>query len=448
MTNWRWKIQAVDLNQTLPDLIADPQYDGVFATFWWKSIPLGYQEIAVDRLPMPASQLANLAVQTITPIIGDRLLHHGFKAPLPKASVVSVTLDLPPDFAALQSLAQPLAQLEQQWQTQLTIAQEPVSVLICTRDRPEQLAQCLRSLQQLSPAPNEILVIDNAPSSDTTYLLMAQFPTVRYVLEPRPGLSVARNTGIHHANSEIIVFTDDDVEVHPDWLTRLRLGFCDPQVMVVTGLMLPAELETEAQISFHRGATGFNWECRSLVFDPAYFAAMQPYGVPVWYIGAGASMALRRKAVKMVGGFDERLGAGASGCSEDSEFWYRVLAAGYSCRYEPTAVIYHYHRREMSELKHQMYAYMRGHVAALLIQAFQHRHWGNLFRLGVILPDYFARLLVRGLISGFHGRYQTIFVEILGCISGLAFFSRNAMTPAFTPPKNRFSSKLTTDHHD
>ena len=448
MTNWRWKIQSVDLNQTLPALASDPEYDGIFVTFWWRSIPLGYQEIAADRLPMPASQLANLAVQTITPIVGDRLLHHGFKAALPGVSVVPVEPDLPPDFAALQSLAQPLMQLEQQWQAQVAIAQEPVSVVICTRDRPEQLAQCLRSLQQLSPTPNEILVIDNAPSSDATRFLMAQFPSVRYVLEPRPGLSVARNTGIHHANSEIIVFTDDDVEVHPDWLTRLRSGFRDPQVMVVTGLMLPAELETEAQVAFHRGATGFSWECRSLVFDHAYFAAMQPYGAPVWQIGAGASMALRRKVVELVGGFDDRLGAGAAGCSEDSEFWYRVLAAGYSCRYEPTAVIYHYHRREMSGLKSQMYAYMRGHVAALLIQAFQHRHWGNLFRLGVILPEYFARLVVRGLISGFHGRYRTIFVEILGCLSGLAFFLRNAATPAFTPAQNHSSSKLSTEHHD
>jgi hypothetical protein len=80
MLNWRWKIQPVDLSIDLPSLSAERGYDGIFVTFWWRSIFLGYQEILASQLPIPASQLANLAVQTITPIVGDRLLEQGFKA--------------------------------------------------------------------------------------------------------------------------------------------------------------------------------------------------------------------------------------------------------------------------------------------------------------------------------------------------------------------------------
>jgi GT2 family glycosyltransferase len=440
--NWRWKIQPVDLSITLPQLAVDSSYDGIFVTFWWRSLFLGYQEILASQLPMPTSQLANLAVQTITPVVGDYLLEQGFKASLPSISLESSSP--PPDFAALRSLEHPIAALERYWEETPSV-QASVSLVICTRDRPAQLAQCLRSLQQLAPPPDEIVVVDNAPTSNATQQIMAQFPHVRYVLEPRPGLSVARNTGIQQATGEIIVFTDDDVEVHPLWLARLRSGFHDPNVMVVTGIMLPAELETEAQVAFHRGATGFKQECRALVFDSKYFETIKPYGVPVWQIGAGASMALRRSVIEQVGGFDERLGAGAAGCSEDSEFWYRVLAAGYSCRYEPSAVIYHYHRHDLDGLKRQMYAYMRGHVAALLIQTVNHRHWGNVFRLLVILPDYYLRLVARGLISGFHGRYRTIWVELLGCLSGLVFFLQNAFTPATLSP---ITSELLTEQHD
>jgi GT2 family glycosyltransferase len=421
----KWKIQHIDLNQVLPELPAEPDYDGVFVVFWWHRIPLGHREIFTGQLPMPTSQLTTLALQTITPTVGNHLLKQGFKVPLPGTSLLPPKPELPPNFQALMALEQPLAELERHWTNVPRSTDELVSVVICTRDRPEQLEKCLRSLQELSPPPDEILVVDNAPTSDAVKRLVEQMPSVRYVAEPRPGLSIARNTGIRCAIGDIIAFTDDDVEVHPDWIARLRYGFQDPNVMVVTGLMLPAELETEAQVAFHRGASGFSRECRPLIFDSQYFGAKKPFGVPVWQIGAGANMALRRKVVDIVGDFDERLGAGAAGCSEDSEFWYRVLAAGWLCRYEPTAVIYHHHRRSMDELKQQMYAYMRGHVAALLIQTVKSRHIGNLFRLLVILPQYYARLIARGMISGFHGRYRTIFVELLGCLAGVLFYLRH-----------------------
>jgi cellulose synthase/poly-beta-1,6-N-acetylglucosamine synthase-like glycosyltransferase len=84
------------------------------------------------------------------------------------------------------------------------------------------------------------------------FQLVAQMPDIRYVQEPRPGLSVARNTGIRQSKGDIIAFTDDDVTVHPNWIARLQQSFPDPQVMAVTGLVLPAELETEAQFIFEK----------------------------------------------------------------------------------------------------------------------------------------------------------------------------------------------------
>lgn len=414
-----YQVLNVDLRNGVPQLVLGSGYQGMFVVLWWHKVPLGNLEISVAQLPMSDWEFANRIAQTIAPTVGSYLLPQGFKAPLPVVSD-NPARDQSPNLAALMALTQPLHQLEA---TQPELAStNAVSVVVCTRDRPEQLEHCLRSLQALFQPPQQIVVVDNAPRSDSTRQLVARFPNVQYVLEPRPGLSVARNTGIAHSTGDLIAFTDDDVVVHPNWLIGLQQGFDDAIVMAVTGLMLPAELESEAQIIFQQGVGGPSWGFRALIFDARFFDEMKPRGVPVWRIGAGASMAFRREVFDRLGYFDERLGAGASGCSEDSELWYRVLAAGFSCRYEPRAVIYHYHRKDLDSLKHQAYQYMRGHIAALLIQFDRYHHWGNLRRLAITLPTYYTKLLIRAVLSGFKQRHSTVLTEILGCLSGIKFY--------------------------
>ncbi|NMG06644.1 glycosyltransferase [Brasilonema sp. UFV-L1] len=416
-----WKVLHIELSEDIPVLRVEPKYQGIYAVFWWCGIPLAHEEISAVNLPMSATQLVNLAVQKITPAVGDRLLNHGFKAPLAGMSQ-NPSRDTPPEFQSLIALEQPLQKLQEH---SLQSVSASVSVVVCTRNRPEQLVRCLRSLQKLSPSPQQIIVVDNAPSDDATRQLVAQMPGIQYVLESRPGLSVARNTGIRHSTGDIIAFTDDDVEVHPDWIARLQQSFENPKVMAVTGLVLPGELETESQVAFEKGFGGFNRGYRVLTFDSQFFEEMKSRGVPVWYIGAGANMAFQRQVFERVGYFDERLGAGASGCSEDSEFWYRILAEGWFCRYEPTAVVYHYHRSDLDKLKQQMYQYMRGHVAALLIQFARYNHWGNLHRLFVALPKYYTRRFLSGLFKDLTLFNKMLFVEVLGCFSGVKYYLQN-----------------------
>jgi GT2 family glycosyltransferase len=422
-----WKILHIDLSTDIPTLMAEPKYQAIYAVFWWHGIPLGHQEIFAAQLPMPATQLANLALQAIVPAVGDRLFAQGFKQPLPVISP-NPARDTHVDFQALMALKEPLKQLQERCSQPVNGS---ISVIVCTRNRPEELARCLRSLQNLSPPPQQIIVVDNAPTSDVTQQLVAQFPGIQYILEQRPGLSVARNTGICHSNGDIIAFTDDDVVVHPNWIARLQQGFQDPRVMAVTGLMLPAELETEAQLIFHRGIGGPGWGYRRMTFDPQFFADMKSRGVPVWRIGAGANMAFRRKVFDLVGYFDERLGAGASGCSEDSEFWYRILTEGWCCCYEPSAVIYHYHRRDMDSLKHQAYQYMRGHVAALLVQFAKYKHWGNIRRLLIALPRYYQQRFLQELKTGFQPKQSSLLREIAGCLAGVKYYINNRKVMPF-----------------
>ena len=103
-----------------------------------------------------------------------------------------------------------------------------------------------------------------------------------------------------------------------------------------------------------------------------------------------------------------------------------MLAEGWTCRYEPTAVAYHYHRRDLDSLKKQIFYYMRGHVTELLIRFEKYRHWGNLIRLAILLP-YFTHLFLFGFLKG-KLRYSTLLIEIVGCFSGAKFYFKSQMS--------------------
>lgn len=311
-----------------------------------------------------------------------------------------------------------------------------VSVIICTRDRPEALARCLASIVSSSTSPHEIVVVDNAPRVAAGEVV-ARFPGVRYVLEPEPGLSIARNAGIRATDGALVAFTDDDALVHRDWLRHLREPFADPAVAVVTGLVLPAELDTQAQVLFERHF-GFGRGYARRTFDARWFAQTGTLGAPTWDLGAGVNMCLRRSVLEGVGGFDVRLGPGAAGCSDDTELWYRVMAAGHVCVYTPAAVVEHVHRRDLEGLRRQVRDYMRGHVTALLIQFERNRHSGNLRRLLLVLPKYYA---IRALcaVARPHDPLRRLFgPELRGCLDGIFYYGahrpsrgdRRRLTPA------------------
>ena len=416
-----WKILHLKLNQQIPDLTKDLPERQLYIVFWWREIPLGHLEIAPERLPMSANRLMKLAIQTITPAVKAHLYQENY-AVIPPERLKKTSANAGNDFENFKNLLnRPLKRLEQ---TYSNSAQKSVSVVICTRDRTEQLAECLTSLQNLSQPPEEIIVVDNAPSSDATCQLVRQMSGIKYTVEPQPGLDVARNAGVAKSSGEIIAFTDDDVKIHPEWLSRLRHNFLDTEVMAMTGLVLPAELKTKSQLIFEK-FWSFNRGYQPIIFDRHYFKQFKNVGVPVWNIGAGANMAFRREAFEIAGYFDERLDMGAAGCSGDSEIWYRILAEGYICRYDPTAVVYHYHRQDTKGLKQQLYNYMRGHVTALLIQFEKYQHWGNLHRLFLSLPRWYLRLFFRGWIKGFNLRHISLVDEIFGCISGIQFYLKN-----------------------
>jgi glycosyltransferase involved in cell wall biosynthesis len=399
-----WRILHVDLLKPIPALALEKDKEGVYVYFWCQALLLGRKVLASSELPLSSHSLFDEAIRSVLPALTN---YWGVNAG--SACV---------DFNLLSQLDRPLERLSERSAPDDTSLS--ISVIICTRDRPVHLRECLKSLEQLSDRPDEILVVDNAPRTSETREVVGEFPGLRYVFEPRPGLDLARNTGLRQSSGEIVAFTDDDAVVHPDWLKRLRQGFAEPSVWAVTGPALPAALATEAQLAFET-FWSFDRGYQAVLFTPEFAHQTRSTGSPAWIIGAGANMAFRRQAF-LFDAFDERLDVGAAGCAGDSELWYNLLSRGKSCRYEPSAVVFHSHRSDWKSLESQIFHYMRGHVAALLIQFEKHRHWGNLRRLFISLPWSWARLFLSGCMRGFSLRHRFLRQELAGSLAGVWYY--------------------------
>ncbi len=425
----RWEVIRVRLDEPLRAMSAPRNAVGAYVVFWWNDIALGHALIHAGEFPLNEAGVRHKALRAISPAVGNYLLENGFKPPLPVLRQ-DPAYNLPATLESLAALNRPLEQLV--IKVPQASREMSVSVIVCTRRRPDQLRFCLAGLQKLDPAPAEIIVVDNAPEERCTLDVVEEFDGVIYCPEAATGLSRARNSGILRSSGEIVAFTDDDVLVHPRWLLGIRDALSQKTVFGMTGLVLPAELETDSQVRFEFDFGGFSGGYRPITFDSFFFNSMLSRGVPVWRIGAGANMAFRREVFSRIGLFDIRLGAGASGCSEDSEFWYRMLAAGMSIRYEPRAVIWHSHRTDLDAFRSQMKQYMQGHVAALLVQFEKHRHFGNIRRLFTALPYHYCQRLAR---MPLNGDRSLLFSEILGYASGFFAYFRQSLPGAFTSPR-------------
>lgn len=301
-----------------------------------------------------------------------------------------------------------------------------VSVVLATRDRPDELRRCLQALEkQETNRRLEIVVVDNNPESGRTSPVIADFDNVRLLTQSIPGLSYARNTGIVEANGDIIVCVDDDVVVPRDWLEKLLRPFTISGVAAVTGNVLPLTLESRAAVLFERyGGLGRGSQFR--LVDRKWMSGFRGQAVPTWELGATANAAFRADIFRSpeVGLFHEALGAGSpTGCSEDTLVFYDILAAGYKIYYQPDAWVWHEHRNNMPALRSQLFNYSKGHVAYHLLVFLKHRDLRSIKRVFVTLPLWRLRQVYRHIRRRLRGAepdfpLSLVLIEIAGHIVG------------------------------
>jgi len=244
------------------------------------------------------------------------------------------------------------------------------TVVVATRDRPQSLSQCLDSILSLEYPAFEVVVVDNDPSTAEAAGVVAERTAaganVRYVLEQRRGLAAAHNRGLAEATGSIIAFTDDDVVVDRHWLAAIAEGFSvSPDVGCVTGLIVPAELRTPAQLWVEE--YGFSKGFARRLYDMAANRPPDPlFPFTAGRFGSGANMAFRADVLAAIGGFDPAVGTGtlARG-GDDLVSFFRIVTGGWALAYEPSAIVRHRHRDDYASLRRQAYGYGVGLTAFL-----------------------------------------------------------------------------------
>ena len=212
-----------------------------------------------------------------------------------------------------------------------------ISVIIPTRNRAKSLAALLDSLAKSegpADAALEVIVVDNGCTDDTAAMLEKRIAAdyrypLRALRQPLPGKSNALNLALANCDSDLLVIFDDDVTVESDCLVKLVYAFRESGFAAVQGRILPGV-----------GPDGRGADAERL---REYNIPLIDYGSEIREIRAltGTNMAFNRELADSVGCFDPRLGPGAAGFSEDTEFSIRIRQAGFKIGYTPHAVVYH-----------------------------------------------------------------------------------------------------------
>jgi GT2 family glycosyltransferase len=226
------------------------------------------------------------------------------------------------------------------------------SVIVCTRNGRERIANCLEALGKLAGAPFETIVVDDGSDDGTADFVAEHFPCVKLLrLEPC-GLSAARNAGAASAIGEDLAFTDDDCAPDHEWLARLARVFADGRFAAAGGPNLPPRPRTwwEAVVCAVPGAPSH------VMLDDE-----EAEHLP------GCNLAVTKAAFDAIGGFDARFHT----AGDDVDFCWRLRAAGYRLGFAPGAFVWHWRRPSIRAFLRQQLGY--GAAEKLLIAKYPDR---------------------------------------------------------------------------
>lgn len=228
-----------------------------------------------------------------------------------------------------------------------------ISVVIATKDRPDHVRRCLLSLSECDPPADEIIVVDQSADGDTRAVVEEVVAAgARYLYREHPGLSGARNEGSRVASGDYVAFLDDDGEVPPHWVRAIRSELeLHGRPEALYGAVLAPDYVTDRKavvVSEFAVEHSSEWSGR----------------VHPNRLGYGGHTVARADVIERVGGFDERLGAGAPlRGAEDMDFNYRLLRSGGRALTTPAVWMIHHQWRPASEMPDLLYGYNLGHSA-------------------------------------------------------------------------------------
>jgi glycosyltransferase involved in cell wall biosynthesis len=253
-----------------------------------------------------------------------------------------------------------------------------ITIAICTWNRANLLERTLARLRELiipQGVNREVLIVDNNSSDETAVVVAraAEGLSIRYVFEPRSGISHARNRAVREAEGTYILWTDDDVLVSRTWLAEYWRAFSRfPDAALFGGPIVPwYAVEPPTWVSPSLEVAGGHFAVLRIPDDAG---PIEDHPLPF-----GANMAARREAHE-AHPFDTRLGArpGLRLVGEETAFIRKVLQAGGSGRWVPDARVQHYipeHRMTLRFMR--QYYYGTGATIARMNETNRKRGWAG-----------------------------------------------------------------------
>jgi GT2 family glycosyltransferase len=300
-----------------------------------------------------------------------------------------------------------------------------VSVVLATKNRHVLAKRCLESIYQLEYPNFEVVVVDSSDGNETETLINERFRDVRYVRNHAGRVCVAKSRGAKAATGQYVAFTDDDAEVDRHWVSGLVLALeTSPTVACATGLVMPLELETRAQGLFEEsGAFVEGIRPRRISLANREPGSLLPYATG--RIGAGVNMAWRNDVLTKLGYFDIALDVCGA---EDLAIFFDALCAGYEIAYEPSAIVWHQHRRTMEELRAQTLWHSTGlgaYLTRCLVKE-PRRTWDLVKRIPSGLRYGFAARSVRNNKKSESFPRDVTRQEFIGFVKGPAAYVKGA----------------------
>ncbi|MDD5755813.1 MAG: glycosyltransferase [bacterium] len=230
-----------------------------------------------------------------------------------------------------------------------------VSIVVPVYNAEKYISACLESLIKLSPAPGEIIIVDNNSSDNTVpeiknIIKSSNSPAIVLTGEEIPGPAAARNKGASLATGEIIAFIDADCIAPPDWIRQIIMVFeADPLIDMMAGSGIALQCDTAlARLMFllRRKVQIRNAQWKS--FNENFIFRSQG---PVF---ASMNLAVKKNVFVELKGYDADFHVSTG---EDIEFAMRALRQQKNISNCPHVVVYHNERNTLRSVLKQVYTY-------------------------------------------------------------------------------------------
>lgn len=264
-----------------------------------------------------------------------------------------------------------------------------ISIIVPVYNRPDEIADLLKSLEQQTDPDFEIVIVEDGSTvkCDTQTREYIAKLHLQYFYKENEGRSIARNYGIERANGDFLVFVDSDCILPPEYIHNLKEQLLSNPADCFGG-------PDDAHESFTDLQKGINYSMTSFLTTGGIRGGkiqMEKFVPRTFNTG------FSRKVYDKVGGFREMF-------SEDIDMSTRIRNAGFSIKLYRSVRVFHKRRVSLKKFWRQVHIFGMSRITLQLLYpgSMKAVHWlPALFvigALGMIIGSFFCKWLILPLV--------------------------------------------------